>query len=150
MTFSGYDVGGFFDELVTEGGAPRPAARLLIRDIESLPEGELQLRQQAAERALMEAGITFNVYSDNRGVEKTLPFDLVPRILGGGEWDRLERFRDRSARLPREKLHGFVFGPRQIGDRLEQRAAVRRIRQLLAQECIHGPYNKLFAWRTPP
>jgi uncharacterized circularly permuted ATP-grasp superfamily protein len=91
MTFKGYDVGGFFDELVTESGAPRSAARLLIRDIESLPEGELQLRQQAAERALMEAGITFNVYSDNRGVEKTLPFDLVPRILGGGEWDRLER-----------------------------------------------------------
>jgi len=91
MTFNGYDVGGFFDELVTESGVPRSAARLLIRDIESLPEGELQLRQQAAERALMEAGITFNVYSDNRGVEKTLPFDLVPRILGGGEWDRLER-----------------------------------------------------------
>jgi uncharacterized circularly permuted ATP-grasp superfamily protein len=91
MTFKDYDVGGFFDELVTESGKPRPAARLLIRDIESLPPGELQLRQQAAERALMEAGITFNVYSDSQGVEKTLPFDLVPRILQGAEWDRLER-----------------------------------------------------------
>jgi uncharacterized circularly permuted ATP-grasp superfamily protein len=91
MTFADYDVGGFFDELVTENGQPRPAARLLIRDIESLPPGELQLRQQAAEQALMEAGITFNVYSDSRGVEKTLPFDLVPRILPGAEWSRLER-----------------------------------------------------------
>ena len=91
MTFKDYDVGGFFDELVTESGTPRPAAKLLIRDIESLPEGELELRQQAAERALLEAGITFNVYSDNRGVEKTLPFDLVPRILGGAEWSRIER-----------------------------------------------------------
>lgn len=91
MKFTDYEVGGFFDELVTESGKPRPAAKLLIRDIESLPRGELQLRQQAAERALMEAGITFNVYSDSQGVEKTLPFDLVPRILPGTEWDRLER-----------------------------------------------------------
>ena len=91
MKFKDYDVGEFFDELINENGMPRPAAKLLIRDIESLPPGELQLRQQAAERALMEAGITFNVYSDSQGVEKTLPFDLVPRILPGTEWDRLER-----------------------------------------------------------
>lgn len=91
MKFKDYDVGEFFDELINEGGQPRSAAKLLVRDIESLPPGELQLRQQAAERALMEAGITFNVYSDSQGVEKTLPFDLVPRILPGTEWDRLER-----------------------------------------------------------
>jgi len=91
MTFKDYQVDGFFDELVTENGKPRPAARLLVRDVESLPAGELQVRQQAAERALMEAGITFNVYSDSQGVEKTLPFDLIPRILPGSEWERLER-----------------------------------------------------------
>lgn len=39
----------------------------------------------------MQAGITFNVYSDQRGVEKTLPFDLVPRIVSADEWARLER-----------------------------------------------------------
>ena len=91
MTFKDYQVDGFFDERVTENGKPRPAARLLVRDIESLPPGELHVRQQAAERALMEAGITFNVYSDSQGVEKTLPFDLIPRILPGSEWDRLEK-----------------------------------------------------------
>jgi uncharacterized circularly permuted ATP-grasp superfamily protein len=60
MTFKDYRVDGFFDELVTENGKPRPAARLLVRDIESLPPGEL-------------------------------PFDLIPRILPGSEWDRLEK-----------------------------------------------------------
>lgn len=91
MTFRNYQVDGFFDELVTESGKPRPCARLLVRDIESLPPGELAVRQQAAERALMQAGITFNVYSDSQGVEKTLPFDLIPRIVPGAEWERLER-----------------------------------------------------------
>jgi uncharacterized circularly permuted ATP-grasp superfamily protein len=91
VRFEGYQVGEYFDELVAENGSPRPGARLLVRDIESLPPGELELRQKAAERALIRSGITFNVYSDNRGVEKTLPFDLIPRIVGVTEWERIER-----------------------------------------------------------
>src|SRR6266700_3664666 len=91
MTFNDYQADGFFDEMIGEDGLPRGAARLLAKEIESLPPGELEARQQTAERALLQAGITFNVYSDNRGVEKTLPFDLVPRIVSGIEWNRLER-----------------------------------------------------------
>jgi len=91
MTFNDYRAEGFFDEMIGEDGQPRGAARLLAKEIESLPPGELEARQQTAERALLQAGITFNVYNDNRGVEKTLPFDLVPRIVSGVEWNRLER-----------------------------------------------------------
>ncbi len=91
MRFNQYQTGDFFDELVAESGSPRPGARLLLREIESLPDGELGLRQKAAEVALIRSGITFNVYSDSQGVEKTLPFDLIPRIVPAGEWDRLER-----------------------------------------------------------
>ncbi|MBI1176016.1 circularly permuted type 2 ATP-grasp protein [bacterium] len=89
--FGKYESGGFFDEMIGEDGEPRAAAKLLAQEIASLPHGELQLRQQAAERALIQAGITFNVYSDNQGVEKVLPFDLIPRIVSNGEWSRLER-----------------------------------------------------------
>ncbi len=89
--FSGYESDGFFDEMIGEDGEPRAAARLLAQEVASLRKGELQLRQQAAERALVQAGITFNVYSDNQGVEKVLPFDLIPRIVSSGEWSRLER-----------------------------------------------------------
>lgn len=91
MNFSRYERGDFYDEMISSSGEPHPASRLLAREIEGLPPGELKMRQKAAERALMEAGITFNVYSDNRGVEKTLPFDLIPRIVSGTEWNRLEK-----------------------------------------------------------
>lgn len=91
VPFNGYESNGFFDEMIGEDGTPRAAARLLAQEINSLPDGELQFRQQAAERALVQAGITFNVYSDNQGVEKVLPFDLIPRIVSNGEWNRLER-----------------------------------------------------------
>src|SRR6185436_7926867 len=66
-------------------------ARPLARNIESLPDGELVNRQQAADQALIQMGITFNVYGAEAGLEKTLPFDLVPRIVPATEWDRIER-----------------------------------------------------------
>src|SRR5262245_42227242 len=90
MNFTGYETNGYFDEMVDEDGKPRIAAHPLAKDIETLPKGELSLRQKAAEQALIQAGITFNVYSDNQGVEKTLPFDLIPRIVGSSEWHRIE------------------------------------------------------------
>ena len=90
MNLSEYDVGDFFDEMLQKDGSPRSAARHLARNLESLPRPELESRQLAADQALVQSGITFNVYTDNRGVEKTLPFDLIPRIVAGSEWKRLE------------------------------------------------------------
>ena len=91
MNLHQYEVGEFFDEMFGENGQPRAAARHLARNIESLPERELLNRQLAADRALVQSGITFNVYGESEGVEKTLPFDLVPRIVPATEWDRIER-----------------------------------------------------------
>jgi uncharacterized circularly permuted ATP-grasp superfamily protein len=63
----------------------------LVKKIESLSPGELANRQQAADRALVQAGITFNVYGESAGVEKTLPFDLVPRMVTAAEWENIEK-----------------------------------------------------------
>ena len=89
--FDGYEVGGFYDEMFVREGEPRALARRLLASIESLPEGEILSRQQAAERELLQMGITFNVYGEHDGVEKIFPFDIVPRIVGAGEWRRIER-----------------------------------------------------------
>ena len=77
--------------MFAESGRPRNAARPLARNMESLPPGELVNRQLAADRALVQGGITFNVYGASQGIEKTLPFDLVPRIVPAAEWDLIER-----------------------------------------------------------
>jgi uncharacterized circularly permuted ATP-grasp superfamily protein len=91
MKLGEYEVGDFFDEMFGENGRPRAAAKPLAKNIESLPAGELVNRQLAADQALVKAGITFNVYGESAGVEKTLPFDLVPRIVSATEWERIER-----------------------------------------------------------
>ena len=91
MRFDQYDTEGFFDEIFDPQGNPRPGADLLIKRINALPEAELQRRQKAAERALLNLGITFNVYSNESQTEKIFPFDIVPRIVQTKEWLVIEQ-----------------------------------------------------------
>ena len=91
MRFDHYDVGEFFDEMFGENHQARASARKLVNNIENLPEGEFMNRQRAVERALLQMGITFNVYGERAGMEKIFPFDLVPRIVPAAEWSRIER-----------------------------------------------------------
>jgi uncharacterized circularly permuted ATP-grasp superfamily protein len=91
MRFEGYQPGTFFDEMFDRDCAPRGAARALIQLIEGMTDGELLRRQRSAERALLNMGITFNVYGDSAGTERIFPFDLVPRIVGAAEWTWIEQ-----------------------------------------------------------
>jgi uncharacterized circularly permuted ATP-grasp superfamily protein len=91
LKFEHYQTGPFFDEMFAAGGEPRPAARALVHLIETMKDGELLHRQQAAERALLNMGITFNVYGDSAGPERIFPFDLVPRIVAAAEWNWIEQ-----------------------------------------------------------
>jgi uncharacterized circularly permuted ATP-grasp superfamily protein len=91
VRFSSYGAAGFYDEMFEGNGQPRPCAQLLIDTIESLSDGQLLRYQHAADRLLLQMGITFNVYGDSAGTERIFPFDLVPRIVASDEWQRIER-----------------------------------------------------------
>lgn len=91
MQFNGYEPGDFYDELFSAKGKPRPEAIPLVERINSLPPGELQRRQQAAQIALLSMGVTFNVYNDGQGTERIFPFDIIPRIVAAEEWVQIEQ-----------------------------------------------------------
>jgi uncharacterized circularly permuted ATP-grasp superfamily protein len=48
-------------------------------------------RQAAAEQAILEMGITFTVYSEGQNIDRAWPLDIIPRVIDGAEWDRIER-----------------------------------------------------------
>jgi len=75
------------DELIAESGEPRPVAAALLRLIERLGEDELRSRQRIAERDILTMGITFTVYSDGQNIDRAWPFDIIPRVIDGTEWD---------------------------------------------------------------
>ena len=91
MRFSSYQTNGLYDEMFLADDLPRPQARLLLDTIQSLSEGQLLRSKVAAERLLLQMGITFNVYADSAGTERIFPFDLVPRIVPSEEWAWVER-----------------------------------------------------------
>lgn len=86
-----YQVAGFYDEIIARASRPRPAARALARLLAGMDEEELSSRQAAAELSIKEMGITFTVYSEAEGsIDRTWPFDIIPRITPKSEWDRVE------------------------------------------------------------
>ena len=91
MQFSSYDTQGFYDEMFEGSGRPRAHARLLLETVEALSDGHLLRYKHAAERLLLQMGITFNVYGDAAGTERIFPFDLIPRIVAAAEWEHIER-----------------------------------------------------------
>ncbi len=91
MNFHGYDTGAFFDEMFHAKGNARPANSSVVEQIESLSSGELRGKQTAAEQAMLDMGITFNVYGQRAGNEQIWPFDLIPRLINKTEWQRIER-----------------------------------------------------------
>ena len=91
MTFYDYEPGEFYDELFEAKGQPRPDAVPLIERIQTLGMEEVIRRQQAAQVALFKMGVTFNVYSEGRGTERIMPFDIIPRIISADEWVILEK-----------------------------------------------------------
>jgi len=90
MRFQDYGLEGFFDEMFDEQGRPRPGNEAVIERFNALPLEELKRRQQAAEKTLLQMGITFSVYGDEQGTERIFPFDIVPRIINQTEWAEIE------------------------------------------------------------
>ena len=65
----------------------------------------LAQKSREAEAFFRHTGITFNVYGDKDAEERLIPFDLVPRILSGREWDKLSRGVDQRVRALNAFLH---------------------------------------------
>jgi uncharacterized circularly permuted ATP-grasp superfamily protein len=80
-----------YDEMFADDGSIRPHYIALLDLLSSLPKEELQRRKQSADVSFLMQGITFTVYGREEGTERIFPYDLIPRLVTGAEWDRIER-----------------------------------------------------------
>ncbi len=90
IDWSAYHPDSHYDELIAAPGEPRAAARPLTDYLASLSNLQLAERQQDAERAIAEMGITFTVYTEGQNIDRAWPFDIIPRIIGETEWRGIE------------------------------------------------------------
>ncbi len=86
-----YETEGFYDEMFATPGQMRMSYDTFGTHLSDLSLEEIKAKQLTAEKAYLSMGITFNVYHEGEGVERTMPFDLVPRIIDASEWEPLRR-----------------------------------------------------------
>ena len=88
------DRSAFYDELLTSYEATltaRPHAMGFFDWFQKQGVEALASSRQDADLLFRRVGITFNVYGDQEGAERLIPFDLIPRILTAAVWATLER-----------------------------------------------------------
>src|SRR3954469_12530499 len=72
------------------GDGIRSSYKNFVSAIEDLSVSEMNHKDELAKKLFMTQGITFTVYSSGEGIEKIFPFDIIPRIIEGKEWEQTE------------------------------------------------------------
>ena len=88
--FGGYEQEGWFDEVFAADGSVRPHYEDVVARLRSFSPTELARRERLRDEAFRAAGITFTVYGEDEGVERTFPMDLFPRVIPADEWATIE------------------------------------------------------------
>lgn len=78
-----------WDEMVSDGSV-RSAYGMMTEALRSFRTEDLQRKHRLAADLFMNQGITFTVYSEDAGIERIFPFDIIPRILRASEWAHIE------------------------------------------------------------
>ncbi|WP_423970144.1 circularly permuted type 2 ATP-grasp protein [Aurantiacibacter gilvus] len=86
-------------------GSVRQAYRGYQRWLEQQEDGWMKRKDFEAESFFRRTGITFNVYGENDAEERLIPFDMVPRIISGGEWRRLSKGIEQRVRALNAFMH---------------------------------------------
>jgi uncharacterized circularly permuted ATP-grasp superfamily protein len=113
----GYDLDGFFDEMFEAPGRPRPHYRALAEHLAGLSAEEFDERRQSVDAAFVNQGIGFTVYGQEEGLERIIPFDLIPRVIPGAEWELLERGLIQRVRALNLFLHDVYHEQRILAER---------------------------------
>ena len=79
-----------YNEMFDEHGAPRPHYGTFHTWLGNQSQALMSLKRAEADLIFRRVGITFAVYGDDLGAERTIPFDQVPRIFTAKEWVDLE------------------------------------------------------------
>jgi uncharacterized circularly permuted ATP-grasp superfamily protein len=102
-----------FDEMNGTGDELRPAYAGLSQWLEEIKPDVLDFRRREAELLFRRIGITFAVYGDPEAQERLIPFDVIPRIISGKEWDILRRGLEQRVKAINAYIKD-VYGRREI------------------------------------
>ncbi|MFG1173369.1 circularly permuted type 2 ATP-grasp protein [Erwiniaceae bacterium CAU 1747] len=94
----------FYDEMLLSDGHYRQHYREYWQWLQQADQQAIARKREEAELLFHRVGITFNVYGEDGGAERLIPFDSVPRIIPAAEWAML----DKGIRQRVQALNAFL------------------------------------------
>ncbi len=79
----------FFDEMQLNAVDVRDIYSAYNKWLQNVPYQQLATKRAEAEVLFRRVGITFNVYGEEDGAERLIPFDVIPRLISAKEWAKL-------------------------------------------------------------
>ena len=99
-----------YDEMHAPDGGVRAHYATFADWLSRQPDEALRAKRAEADNLFHRVGITFAVYGEQEGAERLIPFDIVPRILSGAEWNRLEAGLVQRVRALNAFVHDVYHG----------------------------------------
>ena len=87
--FNGQAMTHFYDEMRESAGAARAHYAAYAAWLADKPHDFMLQKQKEADTLYARLGITFAVYGDEGGVERSIPFDIIPRIMPAAIWKKI-------------------------------------------------------------
>ncbi len=81
----------FFNEMYQDDGKPRAHYQAFGDWLVNTPPEKITQNRQAADLLFHRVGITFAVYGEATGTERLIPFDIVPHVIPGEQWERVSK-----------------------------------------------------------
>lgn len=110
--FDGYETEGFFDEVFEADGRVRPHYEGILRKLTGFSADDLLRRERRRDAAFRNQGITFTVYSEGEGIERTFPMDLLPRVITADDWGTIEAGLEQRVNVLNRFLDDLYIGER--------------------------------------
>ena len=117
---------GSFDEMLDASSQPRGHWRTILESLAGETPEMMRQRIEAVQRQVRENGVTYNVYTDKKGIQRPWDLNVLPLILPHSEWADIETAVVQRATLLNQILVD-VYGEQKL---LEER--------LLPPALIHG------------
>ena len=77
----------FFNEMLDDRSFNGEASKKIEQWLSIRSLDELKVLGAQAKQHFLYQGITFNVYGDQEGTERTIPYDLIPRVIEKKQWE---------------------------------------------------------------
>ncbi|MCH4242886.1 circularly permuted type 2 ATP-grasp protein [Acinetobacter gerneri] len=81
----------FFNEMLDDCSMSFEASKKIEEWLCQHSLDQLKALNEQAKQHFLYHGITFAVYGEAAGIERTIPFDLIPRVIAKQQWHKIEQ-----------------------------------------------------------